>query len=175
MSGLNILDMEIDDPPIYEMASVGVDRDAPLKVRIDQEMKHPTIPYFKVFNDSKLKEHETEVTRLHFMDPGIEDHSDSDYLKWVLTNDGIKNIIKFLRKKHHREKDYTNWQMTKWLWNLTMMQGMIDDDNIDDYMRGDLDELMMSDRNPLHKIYVPSYQPIPETWDPNWKPEVNNK
>jgi len=151
--------------PLGEMASVG-STDVPigLKVQVNPDPGRTGNPYFKVFNAKIPKSGQDKIARLHFLDDGMEYHKDT-FKDWILTTSEIKAIKAFLNKTHSREKEYTNWQMAKWLWNLEYR--FFSDDQIDDYMNGKLDGIK-------HPSYVPSTTPIPDTWvyDP---PKGKNK
>ena len=151
--------------PLGEMASVGsTDNPIGLKVQVNPDPNRSGNPYFKVYSSKIPKAGQDKVARLHFLDDGMEYHKDG-FKDWILTTSEIKMIKSFLNKNHHREKEYTNWEMTKWLWNLEY--GFFSDEQIDDYMNGKLDNIQ-------HPSYVPSTTPIPDSWvyDP---PKNKNK
>jgi hypothetical protein len=152
--------------PLGEMATVGASEKPSLSVQINPDDNRVGNPYFKVYNDELPKKGKTKVCRLHFFDAGMEYHRDK-YLDWIPNSKDIKNILRFLMEPHEREKVYTNWQMTKWLWNLEYK--FFTPRDIDRYMNGELD-LKFKD----HPSYVPSDTTIPETWvyDP---PKGKNK
>lgn len=163
--GDNIMEQPIDWDerpwePLGEMATVGSQNKPAIRIQINPDRKRKGVPYFKAFNTQELKDNESKVARLHFLDTGMEYHRDA-YKDWRLNSKDIKNIKEFLMNEH-RIEPHTNWQMACWLWNLEYFG--FDDSKIDDYFAGKLDNQFKD-----HPSYVPSTAQMPDTWiyDPN--------
>lgn len=147
-----------------EMATVATSRDPELRIQVNPDPHRKGVPYFKVFNTSKLKAGESKVCRLHFKDSGMEFHNDG-YVNWKITNKDIKLIRNFLQKNHKKDSQYNIWQMACYLWNLEY--GFFDEDDQEDYFKGEFDEKLKD-----HPSYVPSTQKMPDTWEYNPKGNI---
>ena len=148
---------ELNGPEEYlgEMATIISDRKIGIRIQVNPDPNRKGVPYFKAFNNSKPKERETSVARLHFLDNGIEHHKDG-FLDWKITNSDIK-LIKSVLESNPKNSDRTVWDVAKWKWNLEYR--FFDDDDEDDYFDGKFD-----DQYKDHPSYVPSTTKIPETW-----------
>ena len=151
--------------PLGEMATITTSDKPAMRIQINPERGRKGVPYFKVYNSPSYTK-STKVARLHFLDTGMEYHQD-EFADWVPTNKEIKQIRGLLMERHSREKNYTNWQMTCWLWNMEYT--FIMPDKIDEYMEGKFDDAFKD-----HPSYVPSTTPIPDTWEYN-PPKGKNK
>ncbi len=145
-----------DIEPIGEMATVVTSKKPALRIQVNPDRNRIGNPYFKVYDSSSFTKG-TKVARLHFLDTGMEYHQD-EFDDWMLSEKDIKLIKELLNELHPREHDYTNWQMSKWLWNMEYMTSL-PYDGIDDYFDGKFDDEFKD-----HPSYVPSNTPIPETW-----------
>lgn len=132
-----------------------------IRIVVNPDYTRKAIPYFKAFDTQGLKDNITKVTRLHFLDTGMEYHRDA-YKDWKLNSEDIKNIKELLMSSHYDYDEYTNWQMACWLWNLEY--GLFSTFDLDDYFAGKLDDQFKGDPS-----YVPSTTQMPDTWiyDPN--------
>lgn len=152
--------------PLGEMATIGSSEKPALSIQVNPDSGRIGNPYFKAYNAELTRPNETKVCRLHFFDSGMEYHQDK-FKDWIPNGKDIKNIKEFLNSTHEREKNYTNWQMCKFLWNMEFK--FFPQRDIDRYMNGELDEQFK-----YHPSYVPSTAPIPETWEYN-PPKGKNK
>lgn len=147
---------QADDEEFTEMATVGTSEELKLRVQVNPVREKIGNPYLKVFNAMYPKKNETKVARLHFIDSGMEYHSDS-FLDWVITNADLKKIVQFFNSSHHDFSEYTNWQVACYLWNFEY--GIIPESK-DDYFAGKYDETNMNNSS-----YVRSNQEMPATWE----------
>lgn len=146
----------LENEAFTEMATIGGDEELGIRVQVNPDRSKEGVPYFKVFNDTKIKVGETKVGRFHFTDDKMEYHNDK-YLDWDITNDDIKNIHIFMSKKNKKQPAYTNWQVACYKWNEEY-GFMLDKE--EEYFNGELDEEFIN-----HPSYVPSTTEIPDTWN----------
>ena len=142
------------DEYLTEMATIGTDRKHNLRVQVNPDRNRSGNPYFKVFNTAIIKSGESKVARFHFKDSGMEYHKDK-YLDWNITNNDIKFIKEFMTKPHKDFTEYSNWQMTCYLWNY---EYGFDIDRIE-YFNGEYDEIYLNDAS-----YIPSTTEMPDEW-----------
>lgn len=139
-----------------EVATIGGDEELGIRVQVNPDRSKEGVPYFKVFNDTKIKVGKTKVGRFHFTDDKMEYHNDK-YLDWDITNDDIKNIQIFMNKKNKKQPAYTNWQITCYKWNEEY-GFMLDKE--EEYFNGELDEEFINCPS-----YVPSTTKMPDIWN----------
>lgn len=149
---------------LTEMATVTIDRKHNFRIQVNPDRKRIGVPYFKVFNSSKLKSGETKVARFHFLDNKMEYYKD-EYIDWYVRKTDLNKIRNLLMDYHEDFPNYTNWEMACYLWN--MEYGF--DIKRREYFLGKYDKEYKD--NPS---YVPSITSIPKTWkyDP---PKNKNK
>lgn len=141
--------------PFLEMATIAYEKN--LNINVNQEIKHLSIAYFKVYDHEKYSAAK-RVARLHFKDSGIEYHNDGRGKQaWKLNASDNKKIIMLMKEQSDSHTGYTNWQVACYQWNYE--NGLVK--NFNDYFNGKYDHMYDNDSR-LKGAYVPSTQEMPK-------------
>ena len=147
----------LDGELLYEMATIGSKDELGLK-QISVNPSSGNDVYFKVLIDTKkgLKMGRFDMKNNRLLVHNQDRRGYKPLTSNELTSEIITNIKTFMSEKYVNNNRYTNWDATKYYWNLEL-NSIPYNTSLEEYMSGKFD-------NEENYRYVSSKQKIPVTW-----------